>query len=67
MERREVILRMQIALEKLSLKYQQILQMHYIEELPVKIIAVRLHLSFKATESRLYRARRQFIKYYEGT
>ena len=67
LERREIIVRMQIALEKLSQKYQQILRMHYIEELPVKIISVRLNLSFKATESRLYRARQQFIKYYEGT
>jgi RNA polymerase sigma-70 factor (ECF subfamily) len=67
MERREIILRMQIALEKLSLKYRQILQMHYIEDLPVKIISVKLNLSFKATESRLFRARQQFIKYYAGT
>ncbi len=65
MERRELVVRMQITLEKLSQKYQQILHMHYIEELPVKIISVRLNLSFKATESRLYRARVQFIKYYE--
>jgi RNA polymerase sigma-70 factor, ECF subfamily len=67
LERRELILKMQIALEKLSFKYQQILKMHYIEDLPVKIISVQLNLSFKATESRLYRARQQFIKYYEGT
>jgi RNA polymerase sigma-70 factor, ECF subfamily len=67
LERRELILKMQFALEKLSLKYQQILHMHYIEELPVKSISVRLNLSFKATESRLYRARQQFIKHYAGT
>ena len=67
LERRELIIRMQIALEKLSQKYQQILHLHYIDELPVKLISVRLNLSFKATESRLYRARMQFIKYYEGT
>lgn len=67
MEKREIKIRLQITLERLSQKYQQILHMHYIEELPVKIISVRLNLSFKATESRLYRARQQFIKYYEGT
>ena len=67
LEKRELTIHMQIALEKLSHKYRQILHMHYIEELPVKLIAVKLHLSFKATESRLYRARQQFIKYYEGT
>lgn len=67
LEKRELLIRMQIALGKLSQKYRQILQMHYIEDLSVKIISVRLNLSFKATESRLYRARAQFIKYYEGT
>ena len=65
LEKRELLIHMQIALGKLSQKYRQILHMHYIEELPVKIISVRLNLSFKATESRLYRARQQFIKYYE--
>lgn len=65
LEKREVKIRLQITLEKLSQKYQQILRMHYIEELPVKIISVHLNLSFKATESRLYRARQQFIKYYQ--
>lgn len=64
LEKREVKIRLQIAIEKLSQKYQQILQMHYIEEMPVKMIAVNLNLSFKATESRLYRARQQFIKHY---
>ena len=67
LEKKEVKIRLQIALEKLSQKYQQILRMHYIEDMPVKIISVRLNLSFKATESRLYRARQQFIKYYAGT
>ena len=67
LEKEEVKIRLQLALEKLSQKYQQILRMHYIEELPIKIIALQLNLSFKATESRLYRARMQFIKYYETT
>jgi RNA polymerase sigma-70 factor, ECF subfamily len=67
MEKKELKIRLQIALDKLSRQYQEILHMHYIDELPVKIISVRLNLSFKATESRLYRARMQFIKYYEGT
>jgi len=64
LEKRELVIRMQIALEKLSRQYQEILHMHYIEELPVKRISLKLNLSFKATESRLYRARMQFIKYY---
>ncbi|HSX08812.1 MAG TPA: sigma-70 family RNA polymerase sigma factor [Candidatus Saccharimonadales bacterium] len=65
LEKAEIKVRLQIAFEKLSQKYQQILHMHYIDELPVKIISVELNLSFKATESLLYRARQQFIKYYE--
>ncbi|HVA96073.1 MAG TPA: sigma-70 family RNA polymerase sigma factor [Candidatus Acidoferrales bacterium] len=64
LEKEELKMRLQMALEKLSQKYQQILRMHYIEELPVKIISLQLNLSFKATESRLYRARMQFIKNY---
>jgi RNA polymerase sigma-70 factor, ECF subfamily len=64
LEKEEIKIRLQITLEKLSQKYRQILQMHYIEELPIKIISTRLNLSFKATESRLYRARMQFIRYY---
>jgi RNA polymerase sigma-70 factor (ECF subfamily) len=67
LEKREIKVRLQIAFEKLSQKYRQILQMHYIDELPVKIISVELNISFKATESLLYRARQQFIKYYETT
>lgn len=67
LEKRELTIRIKIALEKLSQKYRQILQLHYIEDLPVKLISVRLNLSYKATESRLYRARMQFIRYYEGT
>jgi RNA polymerase sigma-70 factor, ECF subfamily len=64
LEKREVKIRLQMAFEKLALKYQKILHMHYIDEVPVKIIAVQLNLSFKATESLLYRARQQFIKNY---
>ncbi len=64
LEKEEVKIRLQMALEKLSQKYQQILRMHYIQELPVKIIAIQLNVSFKTAESRLYRARQQFIKYY---
>ncbi len=67
LEKKEIKVRLQIAFEKLSLKYQQILRMHYIDALPVKIISLNLNLSFKATESLLYRARQQFIIYYETT
>ena len=55
----------EISLLSLSTKYRQILRMHYEEQIPVKEIALVLNLSFKATESRLYRARQSFIKAYE--
>jgi RNA polymerase sigma-70 factor, ECF subfamily len=53
------------ALHSLSQKYQEILRMHYEDQIPVKDIAQILQLSFKATESRLYRARQGFIQAYE--
>ena len=55
LEKRELTIRIKMALEKLSQKYREILSMHYIDDLPVKLISVRLNLSYKATESRLYR------------
>lgn len=55
------------ALLKTSERYRNILQMRYEENLPVKKIALNLHISFKATESLLYRARRNFIKEYGRT
>lgn len=67
LEKRELTIRIKMALEKLSQKYREILHMHYIDDLPVQLISVQLNLSYKATESRLYRARMQFIRYYEGT
>jgi RNA polymerase sigma-70 factor, ECF subfamily len=51
----------------IAVHYQQVLKMHYEEQMPVKAIAVALNLSPKATESLLYRARQSFIKSYERT
>jgi RNA polymerase sigma-70 factor, ECF subfamily len=46
--------------------YRKILRLHYEEKMAVKEIALRLELSFKATESLLYRARQSFkIAYVE--
>jgi RNA polymerase sigma-70 factor (ECF subfamily) len=55
------------SMHALSQKYQDILRMHYEENIPVKTIAVTLNLSNKATESLLFRARQHFIKAYERT
>ncbi len=47
-------------LRSLSKNYQKILRLHYEEKIPVKRIALILNLSFKATESLLFRARQSF-------
>lgn len=52
------------ALLSLSEKYQKILRLHYEEGLSVKDLAVKLNMSFKAAESQLFRARKQFIVNY---
>ena len=50
----------ELALHCLSLRYQEILRLHYEEKIPIKTLAVKLNLSFKATESLLFRARQSF-------
>jgi RNA polymerase sigma-70 factor, ECF subfamily len=55
----------ELALHSLSLKYQKILKLRYEEKIPVKILARKLNLSFKATESLLFRARQSFKLAYE--
>ncbi len=52
-------------LKKLSASQQTILRLHYERDIPVKRIAKILQLSFKATESLLFRARQSFKKTYE--
>lgn len=47
--------------------HAKILKMKYEQGLSIKAIAHDLNLSFKATESRLFRARRAFQLAYEGT
>lgn len=49
----------------LSEKYQKVLRLHYEEGISVREIASRLNMSFKATESLLFRARKQFQLAYE--
>jgi len=66
LEKNQLRDKIEAAMRAISQKYQQILRMHYEEQMPVKRIALSLHLSPKATESLLYRARQQFMKAYEG-
>lgn len=49
----------------ISSSYQNILYLHYENKIPVKELALILNLSFKATESLLFRARRRFQQAYE--
>jgi len=59
--------KIELVLRSLSKRYEQILRMHYEEQMSVKAIAYELALSFKATESRLYRARLSFMEAYGRT
>ena len=53
------------ALKNISDDYRKILQLHYEEKIPVKELAPIFNLSFKATESMLFRARQSFKRAYE--
>ena len=52
--------RIELAFHNLSLKYQKILRLHYERKISVKEISRIFNLSFKATESLLFRARQSF-------
>lgn len=53
------------AFNSISIQYQKILHLRYEDRMPVKELAVIFDLSFKATESMLFRARRSFQQAYE--
>lgn len=59
-EKNKIRDRIELTLHSLSLNYQKILKLHYEEEIPVKELAKIFNLSFKATESLLFRARQNF-------
>lgn len=64
-EKNKIRDKIELALHKLSTEYQKILRLHYEENFPVKDIAPIFNLSFKATESLLFRARQSFRLAYE--
>lgn len=64
-EKNKVRNRIEKAFYNISLQYQKILHLHYEEHIPVKELAIIFNLSFKATESLLFRARRSFRLAYE--
>lgn len=59
-EKNKIRDRIELALHSISIKYQKILRLHYEEKVSVKNLAKIFNLSFKATESLLFRARQSF-------
>lgn len=66
MEKAKLKERIEKALRSISEKYRRILELHYLDHIPIKEIALVFNLTPKATESLLYRARQSFIKAYES-
>lgn len=64
-EKNKIRDKIESTLRSLSSKYRRILKLHYEEQKSVKEIALIMDLSFKATESLLYRARQEFKRSYE--
>jgi RNA polymerase sigma-70 factor (ECF subfamily) len=62
--RKESSLMVHTALDSLPPRYSQVLEMKYLDNLPVKEIADRMNLRPKAAESLLTRARNSFRKSY---
>lgn len=54
--------KIQKVFERLLPVYQQVIQLKYLENVPVSDIAGRLSISFKSAESRLFRARKAFVE-----
>lgn len=64
-EKNKIRDKIEFTLRSLSAKYRRILKLHYEEQKSVKEIALIMDLSFKATESLLYRARQEFKRSYD--
>lgn len=54
--------KIQHVLTRLTPLYRQVLVLKYLEEVPVEDIAKRLSISFKSAESKLFRARKNFVE-----
>lgn len=66
-EKNKIRDRIEFALYNISQRYQKILILHYEEKISVKNLAEVFNLSFKATESLLFRARQSFKLAYESS
>jgi RNA polymerase sigma-70 factor (ECF subfamily) len=65
-EKDKVRNKIESAFKSLPDLYRKILKLHYEDKISVKEIAIILELSFKATESLLFRARQSFKLAYES-
>jgi RNA polymerase sigma-70 factor (ECF subfamily) len=64
-EKKKIGEKIDIAMRSLNEKYREILTMKYIKRFSIKKIAYELHMTVKAAESLLFRARQSFILAYE--
>ena len=64
-EKKELASQIQGVIEGLPSDYQVILRLKYMDGVRVKEIAHKLSLTFKATESLLFRARKAFVKVFK--
>lgn len=65
LEKDKVRDKIESAFKSLPELYRKVLKLHYEDKIPVKEIAQILEMSFKATESLLFRARQSFKLAYE--
>ncbi len=66
-EKNKITERIEKTFALLSIRHRRILRLHYENGIQVKNLAPVFHLSCKATESLLFRARQNFIRTYERT
>lgn len=62
LEKKELAQKIRTVFDELPHDYQVILRLKYLDGVRVKEIAGKLSLTFKATESLLFRARKAFVK-----
>jgi len=65
-EKKELAQKIEQVFQRLPNDYALVLRLKYVEGTKVQAIAEKLSLSFKATESLIFRARHAFIKQFHG-
>lgn len=64
-EKKKISERVDKAMHSLNARYREILTLKYVKRFSIKRIAIELHMSVKAAESLLFRARQSFMLAYE--